>query len=131
MTDSEDIAALRQEVENWKLIAIEQGRRLDIITRRLNTPCDDEHMPTSDDDMRVASETDLWQIKFRWRIFERDFDNLSSLVRWIEARLVAIEKQPGIVPKKGWIEGKTLSIGIVDDDMMARQAAAMKNIDPS
>ena len=131
MTDSEDIAALRQEVENWKLIAIEQGRRLDIIARRLNTPCDDEHFPTSDDDMRVASETDLWQIKFRWRIFERDFDNLSSLVRWIEARLVAIEKQPGIVPKKGWIEAKTLSIGTVDDDMMARQAAAMKNIDPS
>ena len=131
MTDSEDIADLRQEVENWKLIATEQGRRLDIITKRLNTPCDDEHFPTSDDDLRVATEIDLRDVKGTARCLARDVDDLSSLVRWIEARLVTIEKQPGIVPKKGWIEAKTLSIGIVDDDMMARQAAAMKNIDPS
>lgn len=131
MTDSEDIATLRQEVENWKLIAMEQGRRLDIITKRLNTPCDDEHFPTSDDDLRVATEIDLRDVKGTARCLARDVDDLSSLVRWIEARLVTIEKQPGIVPKKGWIEAKTLSIGIVDDDMMARQAAAMKNIDPS
>lgn len=131
MTDSEDIADLRQEVENWKLIATEQGRRLDIITKRLNTPCDDEHFPTSDDDLRVATEIDLRDVKGTARCLARDVDDLSSLVRWIKARLVTIEKQPGIVPKKGWIEAKTLSIGIVDKDIMARQEAAMKNIDPS
>jgi hypothetical protein len=131
MTDSEEIAALRQEVENWKLIAVEQGRRLDIITQRLNTPIDDDHVSKTFDDMLVLNEFHLRDVQGTARRLARDVDDLSSLVRWIEARLVTIEKQPGIVPKKGWIEAKTLSIGTVDKDMMARQEAAMKNIDPS
>jgi len=131
MTDSKDIAALRQEVENWKLIAIEQGRRLDIITKRLNTPCDDEHFPTSDDDLRVANETDLRDVKGTARRLARAVDDTWSVLAWVEARLVTIEKQPGIVPKKGWIEATTLSNGTVDGDIMARMRAAMNRIDPS
>jgi hypothetical protein len=33
MTEKEELAALRQEIENWKAIATEQGRRLDEISK--------------------------------------------------------------------------------------------------
>lgn len=128
MTDSENIAALRQEVENWKLIAVEQGRRLDIITKRLDMPIDDEQ---AHDYPRVPNEADLWLVKSRTGFLERFVDDVWDVLTWVEARLVTIEKQPGIVPKKGWIEAKTLSSGTVDNDLRARMRAAMKNIDPS
>ncbi len=131
MTDSEDIAALRQEVENWKLIAVEQGRRLDIITQRLNTPIDDDHVSKTFDDMLVPNEFDLCDVKGTARRLARSVDNMWDLLRWIEARLVTIEKHPGIVPKKGWIEAKTLSNGTLDHDLDARMSAAMRYVDPS
>jgi hypothetical protein len=33
MTEKEELAALRQEIENWKMIATEQDRRLDEISK--------------------------------------------------------------------------------------------------
>lgn len=37
MNENEELAALRQEIENWKTIATEQGRRLDELAQRVES----------------------------------------------------------------------------------------------
>lgn len=37
MNEKEELVALRQEIENWKTIAAEQGRRLDELTQRVES----------------------------------------------------------------------------------------------
>lgn len=129
MTDSEDISALRQEVENWKLIAIEQGRRLDLMNKRLNNYINREHeyMPPPP----TASMADLCLGKWADKRLEGTFECIWGVLTWIDARLVAIEKQPGIVPKKGWIEGKAIRNDILIEGLFTRMGEAMNRIDPS
>lgn len=129
MTDSEDITALRQEVENWKLIAIEQGRRLDLMNKRLNKYInrEHEHRPPSP----TASVADLCLDKESDGRLERRIDCIWDVLTWLDARLVAIENQPGIVPKKGWIEGKSIHRQILVDDVLIRMTRAVQAIDAS
>ncbi len=127
MTDSEEIAALRQEVENWKLIAVEQGRRTDLMNKRLNNYINREHMPPPP----TEDEIDLCIVKEAAKRLERRVDCIWDVLTWLDARLVAIEKQPGIVPKNGWIEGRAINNQILVDDILIRMTAAMHRIDPS
>ena len=127
MTDSEEIAALRQEVENWKLIAVEQGRRTDLMNKRLNNYINREHMPPPP----TEDEIDLCIVKEAAKRLERRVDCIWDVLTWLDARLVAIEKQPGIVPKNGWIEGRAINNQILVDDILIRMTAAMHRIEPS
>jgi len=118
-----------QEVENWKLIAVEQARRLDLMDKRLNNYINREHMPPSLPP--TASMADVCLGKWADKRLEGTFECIWSVLTWIDARLVAIEKQPGIVPKKGWVEGKAILNDVLIESLFSRMGAAMNRIDPS
>ena len=122
MTDSEEIVALRQEVANWKLIAIEQARRTDLMNKRLNDYIDRQEMQppatASAEDLRIVRDKEI-DAAIQW-----------DVLTWLDARLVAIEKLPGIVPKKGWIEGKVIGGPTLSPNLIVRMMAAMHRIDP-
>jgi len=129
MTDSEEIAALRQEVENWKLLAVEQARRLDLTNKRLNDYINREYMPPPLPP--TAGMAYLCLGKGGDKRLEGTFECIWDVLTWIDARLVAIEKQPGIVPKKGWVERKAILNDILIESLFSRMGEAMSRIDPS
>lgn len=101
MTEKEELAALRQEIENWKAIATEQGRRLDELAKQQQHIWNIGHKywvnHSPDPSISITKAMPVW-----WFEFRKEDDKIFSSVCGLHDRIVKLEKHcfPGIYDKQ-------------------------------